>query len=246
MEVLRIEQIIQEAHNSLTQIGLAESDERLGIVEQEIPPFYVHDADALGKLVMMLMSEADSENPVSFGISRKSRSGMVLTVRSGACRRSDRYRVFLRRLNGKVRKDGSNNSFTIPCVPLPDRAEKPPISLKAVIQEVGDEETAMLIVNQYIEHLKEQLPRIRTALDRDDYITAHREAHSIKGGALNLHAPYLAEEAKRLERNAKNGSLELGYSMLETIAGYISEIESYLEELSRGAKNDAYSPGPLR
>lgn len=67
----------------------------------------------------------------------------------------------------------------------------------------GSRPAAEKMLKEFSVELSAQLPRIDAALARQDWELLHRELHSLKGGALNLFAPALAEAAAAAESAAK-------------------------------------------
>ena len=57
----------------------------------------------------------------------------------------------------------------------------------------------------FLERLAAQLPALRLAAGAGDAETLRREAHAVKGAALNLHAAELAELASAMEAEAMAG-----------------------------------------
>ena len=79
---------------------------------------------------------------------------------------------------------------------------------KAVREFCGDAELVKTVVEQFLESLSEQIPVLKQAADDGDAEALAREAHKIKGGALNLMADPLAQAAVQLETEAKLGRLD--------------------------------------
>lgn len=63
----------------------------------------------------------------------------------------------------------------------------------------GDRNMLLRIINGFIEITEKQIPLIEKAMNESDFETLKKQAHSIKGGALNLNANALAEAAKKIE-----------------------------------------------
>lgn len=78
-----------------------------------------------------------------------------------------------------------------------------PLDYKGFLDEMdGDREAVNEIILGFMENLELQTEIIQKAIDDKDLILIHREAHSIKGGALNLGATDLASWSLALEKAA--------------------------------------------
>lgn len=88
------------------------------------------------------------------------------------------------------------------------RAEEPAIDFALAIKEFeGQRELLLSIVQEFSDEIKHQIEVINVALTQEDAETIRREAHSIKGGAANIHAHPLSRTAKTIEELAKAGAL---------------------------------------
>lgn len=85
----------------------------------------------------------------------------------------------------------------------------------------GEAELTAELFDGFAEDAVLRLIEAEKALKEGDMVRLHREAHSIKGGALNLMADDLAENALNLEQAAKSG------------AAGIDEMNNKLEELKK-------------
>ena len=93
-----------------------------------------------------------------------------------------------------------------------------PVDVEAYIKRMGgNREIAETIIKGFIKHIPVQLQNIKDAIKSGDIETVDREAHSIKGGALNVFANDLMLAAKELEMQAKSASLENAVALLEKI-----------------------------
>jgi len=77
------------------------------------------------------------------------------------------------------------------------------------------------IVEGFIEEAEKQLTRMKKALEEDDATTLHRDAHSMKGGALNLQADDIERIARKVEQRAKKKDLD-------AVKDLLSELEQAL------------------
>ena len=81
----------------------------------------------------------------------------------------------------------------------------------------GNKKIAYKIVNNFIDRIDGQLKRIKEGIKMDDIKTINLEAHSIKGGAINVMAPYLMKAAEKLEIETKNGNFKNLKTLLKNI-----------------------------
>ncbi len=83
-----------------------------------------------------------------------------------------------------------------------------PLPLEELIQEFdGDSEVVKEMLFSFVYTAQKQLDKIPSLIEANDLVTAHREIHSIKGGALNLMAQPLSAIAKEIEHLLKKGQL---------------------------------------
>jgi signal transduction histidine kinase/CheY-like chemotaxis protein len=89
-------------------------------------------------------------------------------------------------------------------------AGKGPFRYGEFLNELGgNEEDAGTLLRGFLEQLDQQLSRIDKALEQEDLTTLHREAHALKGGALNIFADPLAAAAADMEKTAKTGGPDM-------------------------------------
>ena len=80
-----------------------------------------------------------------------------------------------------------------------------PIDYKKFLDEMdGDARFAAEVIRGFLQELDQQIDIIHKALEDKAWPVIHREAHAIKGGALNLSAFSLAEWSFALEKASKN------------------------------------------
>jgi signal transduction histidine kinase/DNA-binding response OmpR family regulator len=72
---------------------------------------------------------------------------------------------------------------------------------------MGDMETAKSLLAHFIDRTGEQIGAIPGLMEKEDWISARREAHTIKGSALTLSGKELGAAAARLETAFKNTDL---------------------------------------
>lgn len=97
---------------------------------------------------------------------------------------------------------------------------------KAVEEFHGDEELVVEIIDDFLSRLVKQIAMMEAAAANGDGETVRREAHSIKGGAGNIHAYGVAETARKAEASAEAGDLagaSAALKELEKEAGVLRE-----------------------
>jgi HPt (histidine-containing phosphotransfer) domain-containing protein len=79
-----------------------------------------------------------------------------------------------------------------------------PFDYDEYLDEIGEHDLLVMIVQKFIENLEKQIPMIQHAIEKNDFETLRHESHSIKGGAATLTAMPLSVAAKKLEMHGKN------------------------------------------
>jgi len=93
-----------------------------------------------------------------------------------------------------------------------------PVDVEAYVKRMGgNRDIAETIIKGFIKQIPIQLHNIEEAIKSGDIETVGREAHSIKGGALNVFANDMMLAAKALEMQAKSGDLGNALQLLEKI-----------------------------
>ncbi len=106
-----------------------------------------------------------------------------------------------------------------------------PLDIAAYIKRMGgNKDIAEKIINGFVEEIPVQLGNIEEAIEGGDIETVDREAHSIKGGALNVFANDIMEVAKELEMYAKSGRIENATEHLENIRKEYMRLEKYVRK----------------
>ena len=81
--------------------------------------------------------------------------------------------------------------------------DSPVLRYNELLDELGgDPELTAELLNGFVDDTLRRLDDAEESLESDNPERLHREAHSIKGGALNLMADELAEQALRLEQSS--------------------------------------------
>ncbi len=83
------------------------------------------------------------------------------------------------------------------------------------------------IINGFIDETEKQLATIEMAIEQKDHPTVHRSAHSIKGGALNVRAEKLKEDALALELAAKEEDSDKYKPLMRQLVSSFEELKNY-------------------
>ncbi len=111
---------------------------------------------------------------------------------------------------------------------LPKSTE--PIDMPLALQEFeNDYQLLEQLITLFIGNCRKQCGQIDAALAKTDLETVRREAHSIKGGALNLRANDLGKIAQALERQAKSLDLPGASATLPQLQAELERLAVYSE-----------------
>ena len=94
----------------------------------------------------------------------------------------------------------------------------------------GDGETAVSIARDFLRLADTHIGRIPDLLEAGDIREAHRLIHGLKGGALNIGAATLAEQAARLESRLKANISQDADDHLSAIRSIIDDLQGVLNE----------------
>ena len=101
------------------------------------------------------------------------------------------------------------------------------VDLRQMVEDMGDEEMALEILEAYIVEVRDRLPRLDEAVSGGDFVEMERHAHSIKGGARNFSIASMAEPALALETKARQGVAEGAAPLLEAIREEFGRVCGY-------------------
>lgn len=97
---------------------------------------------------------------------------------------------------------------------------------KALRDFEDDSELLLSLTEEFALTLKKQLDIIANALQKNDLKRIEMEAHSIRGGAANIHAYRLAEAARELEKSCRTSQ------SLNTIQNNQSALQKQIDDFS--------------
>lgn len=78
------------------------------------------------------------------------------------------------------------------------------LNFEEALEIFGDKEMLCETLDEFIKKVEEQLAEMKKLLEKNDFETLQREAHSIKGGAWTLSIKKFGDAANMLESSAKN------------------------------------------
>ncbi|MEW6263651.1 MAG: response regulator [Thermodesulfobacteriota bacterium] len=117
--------------------------------------------------------------------------------------------------------------------PAPPRTEavnldQAPLDLDKALSEFdGDKDFLLEVLQGFMDHVRDQIRTIHRAINDGDTEAVLKEAHNIKGGAVNLIAGDLAAAALELEKLGRADSLEGALEALERLAVEFKRIEAF-------------------
>ncbi|KGE71851.1 Hpt domain-containing protein [Spirochaeta lutea] len=107
-----------------------------------------------------------------------------------------------------------------------------PLDLTQLHGKFEDPADAQLLLELFMQHTPVRILQLEDALSADNSREAHRLAHSIKGGALNICAADLAETAKTLEVELKTrGCTPKTVELLSTLKKRYGLVDTYWNSL---------------
>jgi len=125
-----------------------------------------------------------------------------------------------------------------PSEPAPPQEEdgRPdlPLDYQKFLEEMdGNREAVREIITGFLDSLEERRSVLEKAVEAMDLEVIHREAHSIKGGALNLGAADLASWAGTLEKGASDKVTELIPVLCRNMMKRVDELLACRDTISR-------------
>jgi HPt (histidine-containing phosphotransfer) domain-containing protein len=99
--------------------------------------------------------------------------------------------------------------------PLSDKDnDTPPMDISTAIDEFGDKEVLMQVVEQLLANVEGQIDIMAQALETNDLKRLQCESHAIKGGAGTIEAHALSSVAAKLEASSRdNNRMAIGQLM---------------------------------
>ena len=100
----------------------------------------------------------------------------------------------------------------------------------AVETFMGEQDVVKNLLDSFVPRVMGDIQQMEEALKRKDFDTLRQTAHSIKGGAWNLEAKDLGNQAADLEKAGREQSETDARSALEGVARAFRTLESYLKQ----------------
>lgn len=114
--------------------------------------------------------------------------------------------------------------------PRPFRRQSPPLISKALIQRIGDEEIARSILADFLGEGESMIGDLRNATAAHDPDLMRLSAHRLKGAALTIGAPPLADAAFAIETMARSGELQSIDSAMQALVARYRELTPILRQ----------------
>ena len=106
------------------------------------------------------------------------------------------------------------------------------LDISAAMDRVGGDKSLLKeLAEIFLEDYPKQLTQIAEAIAKQDWTTAEREAHGLKGAVANFSAPDAVEAARALEfavREGRHGEL---LPMLDRLRDQLSRVRAELDRL---------------
>ncbi len=117
-----------------------------------------------------------------------------------------------------------------PAAAAAETAEDPQIFdyQQAVETFMGKKDVVARVVKSFLEKVEGQVPVMKKALDSGDLEQLRGEAHSIKGGGLNLQVLKLGNKAKELEDASREGRQKDAESIFSELLELFDEFRNYI------------------
>lgn len=119
-----------------------------------------------------------------------------------------------------------------PALPAEAEPRKPPFGFEDLVEDMQDPHLAFELVCGYLRDAEQRLESLHQSLHCHDLVTAHRDAHSIRGSALNIHAWSLADAAGELETVLQHGHVRGAGEKLRRIKSEHEIAYSFLSNLN--------------
>ena len=106
-----------------------------------------------------------------------------------------------------------------------------PVNLTKMLEEFqGDKIFVFEVIGDFIGDVTEQINEIEKALEEGNAEKIRKEAHAVKGGALNICADALSDAAYELEQAGKSGNLDIGLILFKTLKNELNRIDEFVRD----------------
>lgn len=118
------------------------------------------------------------------------------------------------------------------------KGDLPVISPEDVLEQCGDWSFVVELLEDILKERDAYLESFMDAVDKNDHTKFHKQAHALKGAALNLHLPALSDASKRaemlgkkLETDPKNEDLlNMRLDLINELQSEYDRLENYIPE----------------
>jgi HPt (histidine-containing phosphotransfer) domain-containing protein len=106
-----------------------------------------------------------------------------------------------------------------------------PVNLNKMLEEFqGDIDFVLEVIGDFISDVTGQINVIEGALEEGDSEKIRKEAHAVKGGALNINADALSNVAYELETAGRSGNLDSGSVLFETLKDEVNRLDKFIRD----------------
>lgn len=107
-----------------------------------------------------------------------------------------------------------------------------PVDFKKMLEEFqGDEDFLVEIIEDFISDVGTQISSIEEAIAENDAEKIRKEAHAIKGGALNISADALSSVAYELEMTGRSGSLDRCPDLFKNLKDELCRVDKFIQNI---------------
>ncbi len=114
--------------------------------------------------------------------------------------------------------------FSFPVRSIFESERQPAFDLVELKERFEDEEAIRILVDGFIMNANRHVSMLISAVEKQDWTEAHRHAHTLKGGALNICAEPVGIKAKQVEFAIKEGRLGGIMTDIEQLSGLCNEL----------------------
>ncbi len=113
---------------------------------------------------------------------------------------------------------------------------EPVVNVSELKTRYDSKEIALTLLEGFVMNSRRHLTLLINAISKDDWQEAHRHAHALKGGALNVCAEAIVQRAKSIEIAIKDQHYDILKQAIQALETACSDLEStwsdYREELN--------------
>jgi HPt (histidine-containing phosphotransfer) domain-containing protein len=115
----------------------------------------------------------------------------------------------------------------------PGTPARPALDVASALERVGGDEVLLReLVVIFVDDYPRQLGLIEEAISHQDWKTAERESHGLKGAVANFSAPDAVEASRKVEFAAREGHYEELPLLMEQLREELSRVRTELDRLT--------------